>query len=132
MSSYSWGGASSQQAPAAQAAPTAPIDQYSPRARLSALLARCELDPEGVGAEVKANPTAALQSVGFSQGQAQSLTAAPAQADDPVVALAAGCNDTSCLISFCPPTCFATIPAIPGLCDGGGGGGGGCGFFSLF
>lgn len=132
MSSYSWRGASSQAA--AQAAPAAPIDQYSPRARLSALLARCELDPEGVGAEVKANPTAALESVGFSQGQAESLTAAPAQADDPVVALAAGCNDTSCLISFCPPTCFVTIPAIPGLCPpgGGGGGGGGICFLSLF
>lgn len=131
MSSYSWGGPSSQQAQAAPTAPTAPIDQYSPRARLAALLARCEIDPEGVGAEVKANPTAALQSVGFSQGQAQSLTAAPAQADDPVAALAAGCNDTSCLISLCPPTCFVTIPAIPGLCQPAGGGGG-CGFFSLF
>ena len=132
MSSYSWGGPSSPQAQAAPAAPAAPIDQYSARAKLAALLARCELDPEGVGAEVKANPTAALQSVGFSQGQAQSLTAAPAQADDPVVALAAGCNDTSCLISFCPPTCFVTIPAIPGLCPPPHGGGGGCSFFSIF
>jgi len=122
--SYSWSAPSQA---AGQAAQAAPIDQYSPRAKLAALLARCELDPEGVGAEVKANPTAALQSVGFDQGQAQSLTAAPAQADDPVVALAAGCNDTSCLISFCPATCFVTIPAIPGLCPPpGGGGSGGC------
>jgi hypothetical protein len=125
--SYTWRGASSQAA-APAAAQAAPIDQYSPRERLAALLARCELDPEGVGAEVKANPIAALQSVGFSQGQAESLTAAPAQADDPVVALAAGCNDTSCLISFCPATCVVTIPAIPGLCPPPGTGG--CGIFS--
>ncbi len=128
MPEYTWGGASAQ-----QAQPQSPIDQYSPRARLAALLARCELDPDGVGKAVKADPVAALQSVGFSQGHAEALTAAPAQADDPVVALAAGCADTSCLISFCPPTCFATIPAIPGLCPPpGGGGGGGCSFFSLF
>jgi hypothetical protein len=124
--SYTWGSASSQQAPEA---PSAPIDQYSPRERLAALIARCELDPEGVGAEVKANPVAALQTAGFSQSQAESLTAAPAQADDPAVALAAGCADTSCIISFCPPTCFATIPAIPGLCPPPRPP---CGFFSLF
>ena len=127
MTSFTWGGASAQ-----QASPPSPVDEYSPRARLAALLARCELDPDGVGKAVKADPVAALQSVGFSQGQAESLTAAPAQADDPVVALAAGCNDTSCLVSLCPPTCFATIPAIPGLCQQGGGGGGGCRIFSVF
>src|SRR4051794_22738313 len=108
MSEYTWGSASAQ-----KATPASPVDQYSPRARLASLLARCELDPDGVGKAVKADPVAALQSVGFSQGQAESLTAAPAQADDPVVALAAGCNDTSCIFSFCPPTCFATIPGIP-------------------
>ncbi|GAA5118976.1 hypothetical protein GCM10023320_23950 [Pseudonocardia adelaidensis] len=126
MPGYTWGGGGA----AAQQAPASPVDQYSPRARLAALIARCELDPEGVGAAVKADPVAALQSVGFSQGQAQALTAAPAQADDPVVALAGGCNDTSCIISLCPPTCFATIPAIPGLCPPPGGGN--CGFLSLF
>ena len=123
MAGYTWGSpASAQQAP-----PPSPVDQYSPRARLAALIGRCELDPEGVGAAVKADPVAALQSAGFSQGQAEALTAAPAQADDPVVALAAGCNDTSCIISFCPPTCFATIPAIPGLCKTDG-----CFFSSFF
>jgi len=97
------------------------------------LIARSELDPDGVGAAVRADPIAALQSVGFSQGQAEALTAAPAQADDPVAALAAGCNDTSCLISFCPDTCFVTIPGIPGICQGpGGGGNGGCRIFSIF
>jgi len=122
MSQYSWGGASAQ-----QASPS-PVDQYSPRARLTALLARAELDPENIGKAVREDPIGALQSVGFSQDQAQALTAAPAQAaDDPVVALAAGCNDTSCVISLCPPTCFVTIPAIPGLCQPRD-----CGFFSLF
>jgi len=130
MAGYTWGGSAS---PQQQKAPSSPVDEYSPRARLAALIARCELDPEGVGTAVKSDPLAALQSVGFSQGQAEALTAAPAQADDPVAALAAGCNDTSCLISFCPATCFATIPGIPGICPGaGGGGGGGCGFLSIF
>jgi hypothetical protein len=120
---YTWGGASAQ-----QAQPQSPTDQYSPRAKLAALILRCEIDPDGVGKAVKEDPIAALQSVGMSQGQAEALTAAPAQADDPVVALAAGCNDTSCIISFCPPTCFVTIPAIPGICPPTKD----CGFFSLF
>jgi hypothetical protein len=102
-----------------------PIDQYTPREKLAALIARCETDPSGAGMVVRADPIAALQSVGFSQGQAQSLTAPAAQADDPVAALGAGCNDTSCAISLCPPTCFVTIPAIPGICKEG------CTWFSL-
>jgi|tagenome__1003787_1003787.scaffolds.fasta_scaffold20244437_1 hypothetical protein len=135
MAAYSWGSGQSQQATPTPSPtpPPSPIDEYTPRARLAALIARCELDPEGIGAAVRADPVAAMQSAGFSEGQAQALTAAPAQADDPVAALAAGCNDTSCVISFCPPTCFVTIPAIPGICQPGGGGGGhGCSIFTLF
>jgi hypothetical protein len=112
-----------------QATPN-PIDQYPPRARLAALIARCELDPLGFGTEVRANPTAALQQIGFSSAEASALSSAQAAgADDPAAALGGGCFDTSCIVSLCPPSCFVSAPPIPGVCDGGGGG---CGFLSIF
>ena len=129
MAGYTWGGGGSQQQP--QQAPSSPVDEYSPRAKLAALIFRAEVDPDGIGKAVRQDPMGALQSIGFSQGQAEALTAQPAQADDPVAALAAGCNDTSCLVSLCPATCFVTIPGIPGICRTGGSGGG-CSVFSLF
>jgi hypothetical protein len=106
-------------------------DQYTPRQRLAAMLARAELDPDGFGTEVKSNPAAALQQAGFSDAEAQGLLSQEREADPGAALMRGSCADTTCIISLCPSSCFATIPAIPGLCQGGGGGGG-CGFFSLF
>lgn len=108
-------------------------DQYSPRERLAAMIARAELDPDGFGQELRDDPAAALQRAGFSDTEAQGLRSLDQRADDPAAALRAGCADTTCYISICPSSCFVTIPALPGLCNGGGGGGGGgCRIFSIF
>lgn len=106
-------------------------DQYSPRERLAAMVGRAELDPDGYGAELRANPEDALRSAGFDDGATRSLLSQD-RAADPVAALRA-CFDTTCVVSLCPGTCFVSIPGIPGVCKGaGGGGGGGCSVFSLF
>jgi hypothetical protein len=103
--------------------------QYTPRERLAAMVARAELDPDGYGMELRADPTAALQRSGFSDADARGLLSQD-RAADPGAALRGSCADTTCYISLCPGTCFISIPPIPGLC--GGGGGGGCSFFSIF
>ena len=105
-------------------------DQYTPRERLKALVARAEIDPDFADA-VRKDPTAALQRAGFSASEAQGLLQdAQARSAEPLAALRAGCADTTCALSLCPASCFLTIPQVPGVC-GGGGGGGPCGIFSF-
>jgi hypothetical protein len=107
-------------------------DEYTPRERLAAMVGRAELDPDGYGMELRADPVAALQRAGFSDADARALTS-PERAEDPAAALRGACFDTTCIISLCPGTCFVSIPGIPGVCPGaGGGGGGGCNFFTFF
>lgn len=105
-------------------------DHYSPRERLAAMVGRAELDPDGYGAELRANPEDALRQAGFDETAARNLLSQD-RAADPGAALRGACFDTTCVISLCPGTCFVSVPAIPGICRGGGGGGG-CGFFSIF
>jgi hypothetical protein len=115
-------------------------DQYTPRERLAAMIARAELDPDDYGQQIRENPEAALQRAGFSSDQVRGLLAQPKAAVDPAAGILGGggggqCSDTSCIISLCPGTCFVSIPAIPGVCNpggGGGGGGGGCSLFTIF
>jgi hypothetical protein len=97
-------------------------DQYTPRERLSAMVARAELDPDGYGAQLRANPEAALGSIGLSDNDARSLLSQD-RAADPGAALRAACFDTTCAISLCPGTCFVTVPALPFVCKQPGGGG---------
>jgi hypothetical protein len=106
-------------------------DEYTPRERLAAMVGRAELDPDGYGMELRADPVAALQRAGFSDADARALTS-PERAEDPAAALRGACFDTTCIISLCPGTCFVSVPAIPGICSPGGGGGGGCSFFTFF
>jgi hypothetical protein len=88
------------------------------------MIVHAEIDPDNFGAELRADPEGKLREMGFSEAEARGLRSQE-RADDPGAALRAGCNDTSCGLSICPPTCFVTIPAIPGLCKTG------CTFFSL-
>lgn len=103
-------------------------DQYTPRERLAAMVARAELDPDGYGAQLRSNPEEALRTAGFADNDARSLLSQD-RAADPAAALRGACFDTTCVISLCPGTCFVSIPNIPGVCKPAGGG---CGFFSLF
>jgi hypothetical protein len=112
-------------------------DQYTPRERLAAMIARAELDPDDYGQRIRENPEAALQRAGFSNDQVRGLLSQPGAAVDPAAGILGDgggqCSDTSCIISLCPGTCFVSIPAIPGICNpGGGGGGGGCHVFTIF
>lgn len=87
-------------------------EDYTPRERLYAMLSRAELDPTGFGAELKADPMAALRAAGFTDSDAQNLMAGNADQDESLVLIAgSGCADTTCGISICPSTCFITIPA---------------------
>src|SRR5690348_4206263 len=94
--------------------------EYTPRARLAALVARAELNPDTIGVEVRANPQRALEDAGFTEAEAQQLLAPSAADVDPregvLAAAGGGCSDTTCGLSLCPGTCFVTVPAIPGLC----------------
>lgn len=91
--------------------PTA-VGPFDPRERVLGMVFRAELDPDGFGAELKADPIAALRKAGFSAPQAQSLLNAGQQAAaNPESLIRAGCSDTTCGISLCPSTCYITIPA---------------------
>jgi hypothetical protein len=101
----------------------APFEEYTPRQRLAAMLIRAELDPEGYGMELRNNPERALRSVGLSDAETRSLISSE-RAAEPGATLRGACFDTTCGLSFCPETCFVSIPAIPGVCNN-------CTFFSL-
>lgn len=105
-------------------------DQYTPRERLAAMIARAELNPDDYGQRIRENPEAALQEAGFSSEQVRGLLSQQQAAVDPAAGILGGgggqCSDTSCIISLCPGTCFVSIPAIPGICKTD------CSFFSAF
>ena len=87
-----------------------PIDQYTPRERLLTMIFRAELDPDGFGADLKADPVAALERAGFSGSDAQAMLTQSAElAAEPLAALRGSCSDTTCGISICPGTCFITV-----------------------
>ncbi len=90
------------------------------RDKLLGMVIRAKLDPDGYGATLKADPVGALQQAGLSADAARAvIERAQAQLAEPGAELAAGCADTTCILSICPDTCFITIP-------------GGCPLFSIF
>jgi hypothetical protein len=88
-------------------------DDFSPRERLQAMMLRAYID-EDYASSVKADPTAALQKVGFSDTEARGFMQQPRGAE--AVLARGSCFDTTCIISICPSSCVASIPAIPGVC----------------
>jgi len=85
---------------------------YTPRERLQAMLLRAYID-EDYASSLKADPAGALRRVGFSDSDARELTQQPRGVD----AITRGsCFDTTCIISLCPSSCVASVPAIPGVC----------------
>jgi hypothetical protein len=87
-------------------------DDYTPRERLQAMMLRAYID-EDYASSLRADPVAALQRVGFPETEARGLVQQPRGVD----ALTRGsCFDTTCMVSICPASCVASIPAIPGVC----------------
>ena len=89
------------------------FDDYTPRERLQAMMIRAYID-EDYANSLKADPTAALQKVGFSDTEARGLMQQPRGAE--AVLARGSCSDTTCIISLCPSSCVASVPAIPGVC----------------
>jgi hypothetical protein len=101
--------------------------EFTPRELLAGLLYRAELDPLGLGASLKQNPQKALEDLGFTTDDAQSLLGGgPGVASIPG-GLAGQCFDTTCFISITNGCVGPSIPGIPGLCSGAGQ----CKFFSI-
>lgn len=92
--------------------------QVSPRELLGALLYRAELDPNGVGADIKSDPVAALRNIGFSDDEASELLTGGAAAASVPAGLAGGCFDTTCFVSITNGCVGPSIPGLPGLCSG--------------
>jgi hypothetical protein len=87
-------------------------DGYTPRERLQAMMIRAYID-EDYANSLRANPEAALERVGFSSSEARGIMQQPRGVD----ALTRGsCMDTTCIVSLCPSSCVASVPAIPGVC----------------